>query len=136
MQDEAVAEIEAIRALGCRVAIDDFGTGYSSLSYVRRLPVNIIKIDRSFTAPLGRDATAEPFLRAIVELVATLDLQVIAEGVETAEQREMLRALGCRYAQGYLFGKPQPMAGFAWREKAAASVPKKRRARAGASRAD
>jgi len=128
MQDEAVAEIAAIRALGCRVAIDDFGTGYSSLSYMRRLPVNIIKIDRSFTAPLGRDETAAPFLRAIVDLVATLDLQVIAEGVETAEQRETLGALGCRYAQGYLFGKPQPMAGFAWREPQPGTQPKRRKA--------
>jgi len=136
MQDEAVLEIAAARALGCRVAIDDFGTGYSSLAYMRRLPVNIIKIDRSFTSPLGRDITAEPFLRAIVGLVETLNLQVIAEGVETAEQCQVLRAMGCNYAQGYLFGKPQPMAGFGWREPRTEAPVKKRkvqRARASAS---
>jgi diguanylate cyclase (GGDEF)-like protein len=136
MQDDAVMEIAAVRALGCRVAIDDFGTGYSSLASMRRLPVNIIKIDRSFTSPLGRDASAEPFLQAIMRLVETLNLQVIAEGVETAEQCEVLQALGCRYAQGYLFGKPQPMAGFAWRDRPAEPAPKKRkvqRARAPAS---
>jgi EAL domain-containing protein (putative c-di-GMP-specific phosphodiesterase class I) len=112
MQDEAVLEIAAIHALGCRVAIDDFGTGYSSLAYMRRLPINIIKIDRSFISPLGRDPTAEPFLRAILDLVETLNLQVIVEGVETADQRDLLVLLGCRCAQGYLFAKPQPMARF------------------------
>jgi len=108
MEEAAVQELKRLRELGCRIAIDDFGIGYSSLAYLRRLPVNIIKIDRSFVSSLGHDRETEPFLRALVKLIRTLRLTVIAEGVETGEQSRLLAKMHCDGAQGYLFGKPGP----------------------------
>ncbi len=108
MHDSAVRELALVRELGCSVALDDFGTGYSSLAYLQRLPVDIIKIDRSFVAPLGNDEKAARFVRALINLVHTLGLVVVAEGVETAAQAEMLAEMGCDYAQGYHFGRPSP----------------------------
>jgi len=108
MEDEAVKELERMRALGCRIAIDDFGIGYSSLAYLRRLPVNVIKIDQSFISSLGHDRETELFLRALVKLIRTLRLAVIAEGVETLEQWRLLAKMHCDAAQGYFFGKPAP----------------------------
>jgi diguanylate cyclase (GGDEF)-like protein len=107
MAEAGVRELERVRALGCSISIDDFGTGYSSLSYLRRLPVDIIKIDRSFVAPLGQEADSIGFLAALVQLAHTLRLRVVAEGVETAAQVELLAANGCDKAQGYFFGRPQ-----------------------------
>jgi diguanylate cyclase (GGDEF)-like protein len=109
MEDAAVQELVKLRALGCRIAIDDFGTGHSSLAYLQRLPVDIIKIDRSFVKPLGQIPKAESFMRALIALAHTLDLEVIVEGVETETQRRILAAMPCDQAQGYFFGKPQPM---------------------------
>jgi diguanylate cyclase (GGDEF)-like protein len=109
MADESVRELGRVRELGCRVAIDDFGTGYSSLAYLHRLPVDVIKIDKSFVAPLDTDAKAGRFVQALVDLVHTLDLQVVAEGVETERQAQLLRAMSCDYAQGYFFGRPAPV---------------------------
>ena len=86
--------------------LDDFGTGYSSLSYLRRLPVDVIKIDRSFVTPLGNDKKASEFFRAIVRLIPTIELKVLAEGVETEVQWQELKDAGCDAAQGYLFSKP------------------------------
>ena len=106
MDDHALRELARLRALGCRVAIDDFGTGYSSLAYLRRLPVDVIKIDRSFVTPLGEDEDARSFLAALISLIRTLGLDIIAEGIETEEQRAILQALGVGGGQGYLFGKP------------------------------
>jgi diguanylate cyclase (GGDEF)-like protein len=108
MQDDAVRELTRVRDIGCRVALDDFGTGYSSLAYLQRLPVDIIKIDRSFVSPLGSNTRAERFAKALIDLVHTLGLTVIAEGVETAEQAEMLAHMSCDHAQGYHFGRPAP----------------------------
>jgi len=108
MEDEAVREIRRLRELGCRIAIDDFGIGYSSLAYLRRLPVNIIKIDQSFVSSLGHDRETELFLRALVKLIRTLRLTVVAEGVETENQFRLLSKMRCDGAQGYLFGKPAP----------------------------
>ncbi|MFI5909235.1 putative bifunctional diguanylate cyclase/phosphodiesterase [Dactylosporangium sp. NPDC051541] len=102
---EALARL---RGHGIRIAIDDFGTGYSSLSYLNQLPVDILKIDRSFV-PTGPEAGGDhAFTRAVLQLGSSRDLPAIAEGIETAEQAEVLHALGCRLAQGYHFAKPGP----------------------------
>jgi EAL domain-containing protein (putative c-di-GMP-specific phosphodiesterase class I) len=104
------ATVEAVRALGVNLAIDDFGTGYSSLAYLRRFPVQVIKIDSSFTAELGHDPQADAIVTMIVRLAEALRLFVVAEGVETAEQLARLRALGCGFAQGLHLGAPGPAA--------------------------
>lgn len=104
--DLALTVMRQLRSFGVRFAVDDFGTGYSSLSYLRRLPVDIVKIDRSFIADLGDDAAAGDLVRIIIELSRSLDLDVLAEGVETERQRELLLDLGCGFAQGYLFDRP------------------------------
>jgi diguanylate cyclase (GGDEF)-like protein len=100
--------LEEIRALGVRVALDDFGTGYSSLSRLDRLPVDVIKIDRSFVQAIPEQGADVPILQAIVALADALDLLVVAEGIETTRQAHVLRRLGCANAQGYLFGRPSP----------------------------
>lgn len=97
----------ALRRMGFRMALDDFGTGYSSLSYLRRLPVDKIKLDRSFISGLPDDAVSMAVIRAVVELGRTLRMDVIAEGVETREQQRLLSSLGCDFIQGYLLGQPQ-----------------------------
>lgn len=100
--------LRGLRAHGVRIAIDDFGTGYSSLSYLRRLSVDILKIDRSFVADLTTDPKAAAIATAIVSLGRSLKLDVVAEGVETAEQVAVLRESGCHLMQGYYFCKPMP----------------------------
>jgi diguanylate cyclase (GGDEF)-like protein len=103
--DFEAERLQALRRLGVRLAIDDFGTGYSSLSYLRRFPMDVLKIDRSFT----RDATTDSaLLEAIVAMGESLGLVLIPEGIEEPEQADALRALGCRLGQGYLFGRPVP----------------------------
>jgi EAL domain-containing protein (putative c-di-GMP-specific phosphodiesterase class I) len=105
----AVGGLDKLREHGVRVAIDDFGTGYSSLSYLVQLPVDILKIDRAFTGPPGQPAAHHwAFTRAILDLAESLQLDTIAEGVETVEQADTLRALDCPYAQGYLYSRPVP----------------------------
>ena len=106
--DAVCARLQALRDLGIKIAIDDFGTGYSSLSYLRRLPADIVKIDRSFVTDLTRGGSASTLVASIVELSRSLSLDVVAEGVETSAQRSELADLGCTYAQGYLFGRPAP----------------------------
>jgi EAL domain-containing protein (putative c-di-GMP-specific phosphodiesterase class I) len=105
--------LRALKSLGLRLGIDDFGTGYSSLRYLQRFPVDVLKVDRSFVAGLGAaagpEATASGALtHAVIALGRTLSLRTVAEGVETEAQRARLRALGCEYAQGYLFARPVP----------------------------
>ena len=101
-----------LQRLGVRVAIDDFGTGYSSLAYLRHLPIDTVKVDRTFIADLGQPLGAPHFalalVQAIVSIAQTLDLEVVAEGVETAAQAELLGSLGVHLGQGYYFAKPMP----------------------------
>ncbi len=95
-----------LRAAGFGVAIDDFGTGYSSLSYLSTLPATTLKIDRSFVRTMLSESTSFRIIRTIVRLAQELDIAVVAEGIETEEEAETLRRLGCEFGQGYLFGKP------------------------------
>ncbi len=108
-RDAVCARLQAVRDLGVRIAIDDFGTGYSSLSYLRRLPVDIVKIDRSFVTDLARGGAATTLVASILELARSLSLEVVAEGVETPVQQAALTDLGCSFAQGYLFGRPRAL---------------------------
>jgi EAL domain-containing protein (putative c-di-GMP-specific phosphodiesterase class I) len=101
----AMAKLDQLRALGVRIAVDDFGTGYSSLSYLRRLPLDILKIDRAFVTAIGSEG-GESMLETIVSLAHALKLRTVAEGVETADQAEVLARLGCDLAQGYHLARP------------------------------
>lgn len=92
-----------------KIAIDDFGTGHSSLAYLRKFQVDCLKIDQSFIARIGIDTLSGHILDSIVELSAKLDLDIVAEGVETPEQRDYLAARGVDYLQGYLIGRPMPL---------------------------
>lgn len=105
----AVQRMEELRKIGIRFALDDFGTGYSSLSYLKRLPLNQIKIDRSFVHEVLSDPNDAAIVRTILALAQSLDLHVVAEGVETAGQLGFLRLHGCHGFQGYLFGRPAPL---------------------------
>jgi EAL domain-containing protein (putative c-di-GMP-specific phosphodiesterase class I) len=102
--------LEEWKQLGVRIALDDFGTGYSSLSYLSRLPVDRLKLDRSLTHRMTLDRKSAAVMRSIVSLGAELDMEVIAEGVETEVQVQMLKDLGCPQGQGYLLGRPMPAA--------------------------
>jgi diguanylate cyclase (GGDEF)-like protein len=106
-----IAKLNAVQGLGMKIAIDDFGTGYSSLGYLAKLPVQSLKIDRSFINAMNKDPNAMTLVSTIISLAHSLRLKVIAEGVETEEQANFLRLLRCDEMQGYLFSKPLPMAG-------------------------
>jgi len=98
--------MERLKRLGVRIAIDDFGTGYSSLSYLHRLPIDVLKIDRSFMETLNEVEGTGPIVEAVLSMAHTLGLHVVAEGVETAEQLNTRRQGGCDVIQGYFFSRP------------------------------
>jgi EAL domain-containing protein (putative c-di-GMP-specific phosphodiesterase class I) len=106
----ALAVLDDLRAAGARLYLDDFGTGYSSLSYLHRFPIDALKIDRTFVADMKPQGEGQEIIRTIVALAQNLEMQVVAEGVETPEQHASLRRLRCDYAQGWAFGKPVPAA--------------------------
>ena len=109
--EEAIAILKRLKSLGLQISIDDFGTGYSSLSYLHRFPLDTLKVDRSFVSPLVEGDETSPYtqiVRTIVALGQSLNLKVIAEGIETQSQFNILRRLGCDYGQGYFFDKPKP----------------------------
>jgi diguanylate cyclase (GGDEF)-like protein/PAS domain S-box-containing protein len=108
--EAAIASIAALRRIGVRLAVDDFGTGYSSLSYLKRLPVDAVKVDRSFVDGVATDADNCAIVAAVTGMARALRLSAVAEGVETAEQLAALRALGVQLAQGFYFSRPQPAA--------------------------
>ncbi len=110
---ETTGLLGRLRGLGIRIAVDDFGTGYSSLAYLRRLPIDRIKIDRSFVEGVGTDPEATALARIIVELARSLHLSTVAEGIETTTQARAVAALGCELGQGYLLGRPMPPAALA-----------------------
>jgi EAL domain-containing protein (putative c-di-GMP-specific phosphodiesterase class I) len=110
---EAIDTLRRIRELGVEIALDDFGTGYSSLSYVFQLPISALKIDRSFIDGLTDHVDKMTIASTMISLGHQLKLQVIAEGVETEEQAQLLRLLRCDQMQGYLFARPLPSEGIA-----------------------
>ncbi|HWZ74127.1 MAG TPA: EAL domain-containing protein, partial [Casimicrobiaceae bacterium] len=105
---QSIASLQAIRALGVSIAIDDFGTGFSSLGYLSKLPVDTLKIDRSFVIDLSSGPQGLALVSTIISLAHSLKLNVVAEGVETEEQSRLLRVLNCDEMQGFLFSKPVP----------------------------
>jgi len=108
--EETTRKLRDLAAMGVRIAVDDFGTGYSSLAYLRRLPIHVLKIDRSFVSGIVDNPSDLSIARTIVQMGRNLGLTVLAEGVETPAQMEALRAMGCHEVQGYLFSKPLPPA--------------------------
>jgi len=107
--EEAVIKMGELRSIGVSFSLDDFGTGYSSLAYLKRLPLDQLKIDQSFVRDVLTDPNDAAIARTILNLAKSLDLGVVAEGVETAGQRDFLLREGCRAFQGYFFGRPVPV---------------------------
>ena len=133
--DWTVATLTALQEMGVRIAMDDFGTGYSSLSYLRRFPFDKIKIDRSFTSDLGTCSDADNIVEAVIKLGASMGMKSNAEGVDTLEQAELLRAQGCNEVQGFLYSKPLPsesiaelLADWEWSRMEAQREPARKRA--------
>ncbi len=109
---KVLARMNRLCDWGIRLALDDFGTGYSSLSYLKRLPIHRLKIDRAFVQDLPDDAEDVAITVATLSLAKNLGMEVVAEGVETAAQRDFLAERGCRVMQGYLFSRPLPVDDF------------------------
>ncbi len=106
--EDAIKVMMALKELGVKLSLDDFGTGYSSLNYLKRFPVDRLKIDRSFVAEIVNDQTGQLIAENIVKLAHALELKIVAEGVETVEQLNLIRAMGCDELQGYIFSRPLP----------------------------
>jgi EAL domain-containing protein (putative c-di-GMP-specific phosphodiesterase class I) len=122
----AAASLATLRELGVRIAVDDFGTGFASISYLCHLPIDILKVDRSFVSNSGPGPQGEALLDAIVGLGHRLGLEVIPEGIEQVEQLSRLQALGCRTGQGFLLSRPMPPNGIATLLRHNAHVPSPR----------
>jgi diguanylate cyclase (GGDEF)-like protein/PAS domain S-box-containing protein len=105
-ENHVIDDLNALRELGIRIAIDDFGTGYSSLSYLRQVPVDVLKIDKSFVDTVATSPQQRALVEGIVNLAHTLGLRVVVEGIEQPQERDLLTAMGCEYGQGYLFARP------------------------------
>ncbi|MCG8382477.1 MAG: EAL domain-containing protein, partial [Gammaproteobacteria bacterium] len=106
---DAIVIINSLRRLGISIAIDDFGTGYSSLSYLKHYAIDKLKIDHSFVKDLPQNMGDREIISTIISMGCNMDLSVLAEGVETKAQFELLKAQGCHYFQGYYFGTPKPV---------------------------
>ncbi|MCD8498791.1 MAG: EAL domain-containing protein [Clostridiales bacterium] len=106
--EQIISKLDRLRSAGIRIALDDFGTGYSSLSYLKELPMSTLKIDRSFIQNLLDDPKAKSLTRSIITIGHLLDMNVVAEGIETQEQRTYLASIECDCFQGYLIQKPLP----------------------------
>jgi predicted signal transduction protein with EAL and GGDEF domain len=106
--DETIALLEELKSLGVRIALDDFGTGYSSLTYLHRLPIDELKIDRSFVAVLEEEGSDLVLLQIMVQLGRAFDLKVVAEGIDTDRKLRRIQQLGCHFGQGFLFARPAP----------------------------
>jgi EAL domain-containing protein (putative c-di-GMP-specific phosphodiesterase class I) len=106
----AIAALRKLKNSGIELAMDDFGTGYSNLSYVKRLPIDTLKIDRTYVSGLGTHTEDTAIVHATVAFAEALGLKIVAEGIETAEQLTLLRELGCELGQGYHFAEPLPSA--------------------------
>jgi EAL domain-containing protein (putative c-di-GMP-specific phosphodiesterase class I) len=104
--EDSARKLAQLKAIGISIALDDFGTGYSSLSYLQNLPIDVIKIDRRFITETGQKQSGEAVLRCLIDLAHAIGIRVIAEGVETTAQLELLRRLGCDEVQGFLLGRP------------------------------
>ena len=107
--EDTIKTMNLLKSMGIRFALDDFGTGFSSLQYLKKLPLSQLKIDQSFTRDLVSDSSDQAIVRTIIAMAQSLNLEVIAEGVETEEQKSILQRNGCNHYQGYLFGRPQPI---------------------------
>ena len=105
--ETCLQELTKLKELGVSISIDDFGTGYSSLDYLRRLPLDILKIDQSFTRGIGESENDEEIVRVMIRMAHAMGLKVICEGVETVEHLRFLQEHDCDYVQGYLFSRPQ-----------------------------
>jgi EAL domain-containing protein (putative c-di-GMP-specific phosphodiesterase class I) len=106
--DAVITRLQDLKEIAVRVAVDDFGTGYSSLAYLKRFPIDVLKIDRSFVSGVGNAPEDSAILSAIVRMAHSLGMDVVAEGIETREQVSALRLLGCGRGQGYFFSRPLP----------------------------
>ena len=110
--EDTIATMNALNEIGVQFSLDDFGTGYSSLQYLKLLPLDQLKIDQLFVRDIATDNSDKAIVRTIIAMAQSLNLDVIAEGVETEEQRQLLLENGCTNYQGYLFGRPVPIAQF------------------------
>jgi EAL domain-containing protein (putative c-di-GMP-specific phosphodiesterase class I) len=106
---ESIDKLRTLRGMGLHISLDDFGTGYSSLAYLSKLPLDALKVDRSFVRGMTENADDTSIISTIISLAQSLRLKVVAEGVETEQQAQLLRLLRCDQAQGYLFSKPLPL---------------------------
>jgi EAL domain-containing protein (putative c-di-GMP-specific phosphodiesterase class I) len=106
--DHAADALNKLKALGVMIAIDDFGTGYSSLSYLHQFPLDTLKIDRAFVINMNKSKSSNRIVRSIANLALSLEMDIVAEGIEEKTQMDDLRGLGCQYGQGYIMAKPMP----------------------------